>query len=801
VREDEFVRDIRHAVRGLMRQRSHTAAVLTTLGLGIGATTAIFSVVSGLLLRPLPFADPERLFQMYGTSALFPQGDAVVDVTEYRSTAESLDGLVAYETTAGYVTHGSGPERVMTVRAESGFFAMLGIEPLLGRVFDGTDPATVVVVGESFWRERLGGDRSAIGRTIDLDEQPYTLIGVMPASFQFPYRAASLLPGAGAEARTDLWRPLYAGAGGRGRIGNVTGRLKAGVTLAAAEGELKRIAARLAEREPERHGGRSVQLVPLANVVVPASVRRPLLMLFAAVGLVLGLACANVTNLSLVRAALRAREIAVRSALGASRLHLIRPFLIESFLLSVLGGGLGLALAWWGTERVMRVAQARIPRAHEVGVDWRVFAFLLAVCALAAAVAGLAPALFAVRKDTRTVLQESGGAITVGTGQRRVRCGLVVAEVALAFVLAVGALLLVREFARLRDTDTGMRTRHVVTFHLGRRVGPADDGRRFYEIADRVAALPGISAAGFTQLLPLQNWGWTSNSTDFTQAGQPPQLPEFPIELRYVTPGYFDALGIAIRGGRGFTSADDRDAPPVIMINETLANLYFGADDPVGTRMNRGTIIGVVADVRQTHLDRPASPELYFPVAQNWSQVAELGMSLVVRTGDRPGASTEAIRSVIRDTDPGLAVFGVRTMDGVVAESLSDFTLYLALMTAFAVIALVLALTGTYGVVSSITASRTSEFAIRLALGADAKRVTRLVVAHGLGLTVLGLGLGLLALLAAAPLLQGLPVTVRPPDIKTAAPVAMVIVAVAVTACLIPAKRAACIAPAAVLRS
>jgi putative ABC transport system permease protein len=217
--------------------------------------------------------------------------------------------------------------------------------------------------------------------------------------------------------------------------------------------------------------------------------------------------------------------------------------------------------------------------------------------------------------------------------------------------------------------------------------------------------------------------------------------------------------------------------------------------------MNRGTIIGVVADVRQTHLDRPASPELYFPVAQNWSQVAELGMSLVVRTGDRPGASTEAIRSVIRDTDPGLAVFGVRTMDGVVAESLSDFTLYLALMTAFAVIALVLALTGTYGVVSSITASRTSEFAIRLALGADAKRVTRLVVAHGLGLTVLGLGLGLLALLAAAPLLQGLPVTVRPPDIKTAAPVAMVIVAVAVTACLIPAKRAACIAPAAVLRS
>jgi predicted permease len=353
---------------------------------------------------------------------------------------------------------------------------------------------------------------------------------------------------------------------------------------------------------------------------------------------------------------------------------------------------------------------------------------------------------------------------------------------------------------RLRDTDPGMQTANVLTLHLGHRMTPKTDVRQFYEIARLARDLPGVRAAGFTQMLPLQNWGWTANSSDFVVRGRPPITPVFPLQLRYVTPGYFEALGIPMVKGRGFTDRDEQGATPVILINETLARRLFGDDDPIGQVTTRGAIAGVVRDVRQEHLDRPSVPELYYPVAQNWSQLSDLGMTLVVASRERPEALTEPIRAIIRGVNPDLAIFNVRTMERVVDDSLSDFTLYLSLVAGLAVLALVLALTGTYGVIAYVASARTKEFAIRSALGADAGRVTRLVLGRSVVLTGLGLAVGFAAAMTATPLVTGLPVNVRPPSVTTIGPVALFIALVAIAACLVPALRAARVSPMVALR-
>jgi predicted permease len=709
--------------------------------------------------------------------------------------------LVGYTAGARYLRRGDALERVMTVRADADFFTMLGVPAMRGRTFDASDRPDVAVVSASFWERRLAGDPAAIGATLILDDEPVTVIGVMPASFQFPYGAASLLPGVAAEARTDVWLPLPADTRPVTRLADVTARLKPGVTMAAAEAELKAIARRLETALPDAHGGRTVYLEPLADAVLAPPVRRALFLLAAAVGLLLALACANVANLTIARLALRRREMAVRAALGAGRVRLARQFLTESLLLSLAGGLLGAALAWWGTASLLQLAAPHVPRLLEVAIDWRVFAFLLAACAVVAALVGLAPAALAARGNPRAALQETGGHATAGVTERRLRDGLVIAEVALACLLAIGAAMLVRELVRLRETDAGMTTDRVATIHLGHRATPDSDPRQFYAIADRVAALPGVEAAGFTQLLPLQNWGWYANSGDFAVRGRAPVRPVFQIQLRYVTPGYFDALGIRIERGRGFTAADTRGAPGVIVINRALAARIFGDDDPIGRETSRGTIVGVVADVRQVHLDQPAEPELYYPAAQNWSQLSELGMTLVVRTQTRPEPIIEPVRSVVRAVAPHLSVFNVKTMEQVVAESLSEFTLYLSLLAGFAVLAVVLAMTGTYGVIACLASARAREFAIRVALGADRGEVLRLVLRQTALLAALGLAAGVAAALVASPLVAGLPVTVRPPGAATIAPVVLFIATIALAASLAPARRAARVDPTTALRT
>lgn len=800
---EDFVHDLRYALRDLVVHKAFSAVAIATLALGIGANAAIFSVVNGVVLRPLPFSEPERLVQMYGWSPVFGR-EPVTGLVQVRSESQSFEALVGYEVGARYVRGSGGSERVMAVRTELEFFSMLGVPPLLGRTFRADDSPTAVVISERFWKRRFGGDPSIVGRAIVLDDRPCTIIGVMPEAFDFPYRSGSRLSSTQTDGRLDLWVPLDVQLRPRGRIGQVTGRLKPDVPVKAAQNELSVIAKRLESEYPPAARGRTLQIVPLSSAIVETSVRRPLYILFGAVGLVLALACANVTNMSLVRMTLRSRELAMRVALGARPSRLVRQLLTESLLLALVGGCAGFAVAWWITRQLMTVIATRIPRGQEVSLDGRVFVFLLGACALVGLAAGMTPAIAVLRRskgaDVQPLLQESDGHASMGVRQRRIRDTLLVAEVALAVVLGLSAIGLVRELIRLRNTDMGMVPQNVVTFHIGRAGLYGSDGQEFYEIADRVSRLPGVRAAGFTQLLPLQNWGWNSNSSDFFVKGQAPRQPFFPIELRFVTPGYFQALGIPIRKGRGFTDSDTRNAPGVILINEALAHRYFGDEDPVGKQMNRGTIVGVVGDVRQVNIDRTAVPELYTPIAQNWSHLPQLGLTLVVSAQGSAEPLIDAVRSVVRDVNPVLAVFNVMSMDRVVQSSLADFTLYLSLMAFFAAVALVLAATGTYGVISYIVTSRAREFAIRVALGADSVRVTRLVLRQGLGLTVLGLVCGLGAAAAATPLLRYAPMTIRQPNVTTIVPVIALIVLVAVAACVVPARRAANVDPVSVLR-
>jgi predicted permease len=802
---DDLRQDVRYGARAFVRERRFAVTALVTLALGTGATTAIFSVVSGVILRPLPFPEPQRLVQIHGRSAL-GEREALFTPAAYREAATTIEAMAGYEVGARYLRDALGAERVMAVQTEPAFFGVLQTPALRGRTYGAADPASVVVVSERFWRTRLGGNPAAVGSTIALDGEAFTVAGVMPEAFQFPYGAASLLPGVAAQSRTDVWMPFARPV--RGRVSNVVARLRPGAAIGAVQGELDAVSRRLQAADPARHNNRSAQVVPLAQAVVAPEVRRVLFLLFGAVGIVLALACANVINLFLGRMADRSREIAVRAALGARWFRLVRQLLAESLLLSLAGGALGLGLAWFVTARLVVLAGPLLPRAADVSLDWRVFAFLFAVCTLTGVVTGLAPAIIAARRDGRSALQESAVQTTSSPGQRWLRDALVVFEVAAALVLAIGAATLGRELMRLRQADGGMRTDHVVTFHVGHRPiargqdRPLDaEVRPFLDIEARVLQLPGVRAAGFTQLLPLQNWGWTSRARDFYVKGGAPPAVDYPIQLRFVTPGYFQAQGVAVVQGRGFTAADDRDAPMALVINQTLARRAFGDRNPVGIETNRGTIVGVVRDSRQVHLDRAPEPELYTTLVQNWSQVSELGMTLVVSTEGRPEASIDAVRAAIRDVGPQLAVFNVKTMDRVVADSFADFTLYLSLLGAFAVLALILAVSGTYGVISYVAMTRVREVAIRIALGADRAAVVRMLLRRGATLAAIGLSVGGFVAFVAAPVLDAFPVAVRRPSLVTTIPVAAVLGLIAVAASAVPARRASRTDPMTALRN
>ena len=795
---DDLLQDLRYTVRSLAGHKAFAASVVVTLALGIGAATAVFSLVNGLVLRPLPFAAPDRLVRLDGTSPTELRGPVPM-FRAYAERASAFEGVFGYDVAAAFVRDGLTADRMMTVRTAGDFFGVLGVPALSGRTYTPADGPAVAVASEHLWRRRFNGDPAFVGSTLILDQRPVTIVGIMPAAFQFPYGAASLLNGVAAETRTDVWVPFEVPIGPRARLANVTARLKPGVSIPAAQAELDRISIALQAAFPDAQAGRRVRVEALEDTIVAGPARRVVWLLFGAVALLLLLACAGVINLSLARMTFRAREVAVRTALGAGRGRLIRQFVTESLTLSAAGGIAGLAMAWWGTRELVRRAAAHVPRAHELTIDWRVFAFLAGVCIATGLAVGALPALLADRREPHAGFQATARS-TMSRAQRRMRDALVVVGVAVAFVLAVGAAMLGRELARLHDTDPGLATANVLTFHLGGRRTADTDPRDFYTIADRVAEVPGVRAAGFTQLLPLQNWGWTSHSADFFVKGRLPVSPSYLIHMRYVTPGYFEASGIPIQRGRGFTAADTDTTMPVILVNETLARRQFGDEEAVGLTTNRGTIVGVVRDFRQATLEEPPFPELFFPIAQNWSQVSDLGMTLVVRTEGPPDALAASVRSAVAAASPGHVIFNVRTMEQVVRASLSTLTLTLTLMAGCAGLALLLALSGTYGVVAYDAAARIKEFAIRLALGAERGHVTRLVVGRAVSLTAAGLVLGSGVVVALTPLLAGLPILIRPPSPATIVPVGGCIALVAILAALPPALRATRVTPTEALR-
>jgi len=784
---EQLLQDLRFGVRTLLRAPGFTLTVVLMLALGIGATTAIFSIVSGVLLRPLPFAKPGELVQVYGVAPLSDRyGISFADLTEFRRQTTTVAKFMSYSPTTRRLQTGSTSARLTAVMADRDFFDLLGVVPMLGRTFQSDDSEDVAVLGADAWRRHFSADPSVIGRTVILDGRPFTLIGVMPDQFQFPYSSASVLAGSRSEARSDVWvpdgPPNPRPETRRGRL-TVTARLKPGISIDRAAAEMSAINDRLVQMFPDSVEGRRVRLVPLDDVVVPAAAHRSLWILFGAVGLVLVAACANVANLILTRTSRRAREVAVRAALGAGRVRLIRQFFAESLLLSAAGGLVGIFVARWGTNLLVRLGSEMMPRAHEIAVDWRMLIFLLVVCLGVAIAFSLVAALSGTREDIQTITKESGGTSTMSGRSRRMRDGFVAAEVGLAFVLAVGAAILTREMIRISRVDPGVATDRVLTMHLTLR----NTDRNFYEIEQRVAAVPGVEGAGLVQMLPLQNWGWDAT---FSVKSRPPEpLASRPrAELRYVTSGYFPAMGVPIVRGRGFLPTDTTSQPLVIIVNEALAKRYFPNEDPVGQVTDRGVIVGVIADIRQANLDVPAVPEIYYHVPQNVAIASDLGMSLVVRTAGPPETVLAAVRSAVHDVSPAIALFNVRTMKQVVSESLWQLDLYRWLFGLFAGLALVIAGVGLFGAISYSAAARTREFAIRLALGSDERALARLVLSRGLRLAAAGLAAGVATAGVLVVLLKQLPGIFRP-DVLTVVIVAAVLVAISLIASALPALR------------
>ncbi len=783
--------DIRFALRTACRNPGFIAVAIVTLALGIGANTAMFSIVSGVLVRPLPFAHPDRLVQLSQFDARNGVGPVSYrDLEESRKQSPAFETMIAYGNTSKNLLDVPDPERIQTVWAERGLFRMLGVAPIVGRTFQEGDPLDVVVLGAGLWKRRFGSDPSCIGRKITLDREPYTVIGVMPESFQFPYRASL----------TELWipwqPPLQFAANRNYRVDAAVARVKPGIALDAARRQLSVISKRLEQQYPETNRGRGALLVPLSEIVV-GRMRASLLTLLGAVVLVLLIACANVANLLLARAARRTHETAVRAALGASRGRLVQQFLTESVLLSIAGGLTGLLIAVNGAGLVLKLGASQIPRSWEIGLDWRVLSFLLASSVASGIAFGILPALAASRISVQTALKQAGASQAVGAGRagwsgRRLRDGLVVAEIALSFVLMVSAGLLLRAFLRLQNTPAGMVADNVLTLHMTAALkdypAPGSYGRYLQQLEQRVREIPGVRSAGFIQFLPLQNWGWNGF---FSITGRPAQAAQPPrAELRYVTPGYFHALGIPLRSGRLFTERDTLQGELVILINEALARKYFPNEDPVGRRTDRGPIVGVVGDVRTSRLDTPATPEIYYCFAQNAAATSDAGVSLVVSAQSRPEALANAVRDAIHQVNPHQVIYDVKTMERVLADSLADMRLYVWLIALFAGLAVLLAVSGVYAVVSFTVTARTQEFGLRVALGAGEAQILRLVLGHGSSLVATGLALGAAGTLAASRLLKSLLSGVTSTDAATLAGVSVLLAAVGLAACLVPARRA-----------
>jgi predicted permease len=805
MRLDEVGQDGRFALRSLLKSPGFSAVVVLTLALAIGATTAIFSIVNGVLLRPLPFAAPERLVQVEEIAQVGGPGPVLAaDVPEFRRQSQTIERLTGYAQTIRHLQGTGDPERVTTIAVDQDFFAVLGTQPLVGRTPGPGDTQPVVVLSERLWERRFNRDPGIISRSIVLDgntfdpvqqrtvvqRREHTVVGIMPARFQFPYGAASIYATALPETQIDLWmlvdQPWRAG-----RV-PVTARLRPGATVEEALTELTLVEQRLDQSAPGDNRPLGVRIVPLVEQV-SGPVRRLLWLLLAAVGLVLLATCANVANLLLARTANRARDVAMCAALGAGRTRLLRQLFSESLLLSLAGGLVGIGVAWWTFDVLIAVGAARIPRIHELSLDWAAFAFMLAICIVTSVVFGLAPAMIASRADVHSLTRDASGRVSAGKRFARVRDALVVAEIALAFVLALGAAVVMRELERLHRQDTGFGTDNVLTLHLTPRL----DESLYYRIEERVAQLTGVESAGMVHMVPLQNWGGIGTFQVRGRTAAAGQLPT--AELRSVTPRYFETLRIPVRAGRALTQRDAGTNPRGIVINETLARTHFAGEDPLGRQLDRGLIVGVVGDIRSRNLAEAPGPQIYSSVDGSSGIATDIGMAILVRTQGSPALLVDAVRAAIREVHPAVAIFNVKTMEQIVGESMWELNLYRWLIGLFATLALVLTAIGLFGVLSYGAASRTREFAIRLALGSDQTHLARTVLVRGIVLTAAGLAIGGAASAALIRTLASVAGT-GGPEVTAVAAVSTLLLLIALLACAVPALRVAALEPVRVLR-
>ena len=815
--------DIRYAVRMLLKNPGITFIVILALALGVGANTAIFSVVNAVLLRPLPYEESDRLvFLNESTATVDEMSIAYPNFADWRSQNHVFEKIGVYNRQSYNLTGMGEAERIITGQVSADLFSALRVNAGLGRVFtneeDKPGAAPVVVLSYGLWQRRFGGQPNILNQTLTLNGKSYTVIGVMPQGYQFPGRVEMWVP-VGQLSGDTTWQHrsnhmgLYAVA-----------RLKPGVSLAAAQADMENIALNLERQYPDNNAGNRVKIQPLVEVYV-GEIRRALWVLFAAVAFVLLIACANIANLLLARASARQKEMAIRSAMGAGRWRIVRQLLTESVLLALVGGAFGLLLARWGVDLILYVSPDAIPRSQEISLNWRVMLFTLAVSLLTGIVFGLVPALQSGGVNAQKTLKETGRGTT---GRHWMRSSLVVGEVSMTLVLLIGAGLMIRSFYRLQNVSPGFSYEHVTSFSVSlpiRKYATEAQRADFYKrLLDNTRGLPGVEATAAASGLPLGNNGW---QTTFAVEDRPlpprDQLPSMSASL--VTPDYFRAMNIPLKAGRYFSDSDDRsflagkdlskfneDEKTMaglnsIIIDEEFARRYWPNEDPIGRRVKLGpqsqdklptlTVVGVVGRVKMDGLRQESNRvQGYFPYAQ----ILRTDMTVIVKGSSDPKQMIAAVRQQVKEIDANQPIYNLRTLDEIRAESVAPERLNLTLLSIFAGIAVILAIVGIYGVMSHTVTQRTHEIGIRMAVGAQPRDVFRLVIGQGMMLALIGVGIGLIGAIGLTRLMATMLFGVEPTDPATFAVISPLLVLVALVACYLPSRRATKVDPTVSLR-
>jgi putative ABC transport system permease protein len=808
---DSLIKDIRYGVRGLVKHPGFTTIVVLTLALGIGASTAIFSIVDSVLLRRLPYRNAERIVAI---QELNPAGKRIqitsANFYDWRTQQTVFEHLAAIKTTTTNLALSDHAERIDLAQTNANFFDVFGITPQYGRLFipldeqAGHDP--VVVVSHSLWQRRFGADPSLVGKPITLDGKNYTVVGIAPPGFQYPDKTELWLPPLKLVPEfypdqdvTQLRRMGYLAA---------VALLKPGVSLPQAAGEMETITARLRQQYPDTNNRRFNRVASLHEHLV-GDTNKLLWLLLGAVTFVLLIGCANVANLLLASGAARQKEMAIRTALGASRWRVMRQLFTESTILALTGGAVGLLIAYWGLAAITKLLPADFPRLNEIHMDLRVLAFTFAASVLTGILFGLAPVLQVSRSDVQDSIRETGRGASGSLRQARFRQALIMVEVALSVVLLAGAGLLFRSFMRLQSVETGFMSEQVLTARLNPSgsnfTQPADYVNFYSKVLEKLSTVPGVQDAAFINTLPLDK-GPTSG---FRVEGRPITTPDkWPsVNYRAVSPNYFKAMGIPVVQGRAYTERDTGNAPPVMIVNQQLVHEVFPDENPVGKRITFGStdsnrqpiwfeIVGVVANVRSLELREEPMAELYFSALQDsWP-----AMSLVVRSSVEPSSLSASVRQVVNEVDKSVPVSSVQTMDHVVSESITQPRFNLFLLALFGSVAMLLSAAGIYGVTAYTVTQRTHELGIRIALGAQVSDVLKIILGKGMAVIGVGLVIGLASAFALMRLLRSLLFGVGENDPLTFAVITGVLLLVALLACYIPARRATKVDPLVALR-